>query len=285
MRRAADTGFRILSQGGSALDAVEGAVVSLEDNPLFNAGTGSTLNLLGDIETDAGIMDGRTLRGGAVALLRGIRNPIKAARVVMEKTDHVLIAGNPARKLALANGGQKADLRVGRRVSAWKTELRQLKRGTGPLPPASYELFKSTGRVSDTVGAVCLDIRGDVAAADSTGGMSLKLPGRIGDSPILGAGLYADIGLGAATATGVGEQAMRLLISKLACDMMKRRYAAQAAVDSIRYATGFLGKGLGIITLDRMGRYGVSHNTPNLCWAVKTTDVSSERMSGRRVPA
>jgi hypothetical protein len=126
VRKAADRGFRILSSGGSALDAVQVAIVSLEDDPVFNAGRGSTLNLRGEIETDAAIMDGKTLRGAGVALLRDIKNPIKAVRIVFEKTDHVLIAGPAARELAIANGLAKANLRVSGRVKAWKEGLRKL---------------------------------------------------------------------------------------------------------------------------------------------------------------
>jgi len=126
VRRAADRGFRKLSSGGSALDAVEVAIVSLEDDPVFNAGRGSTLNLKGEIETDAAIMDGKALRGAGVALLRDIKNPIKAARIVFEKTDHVLIAGQAARELAIANGLAKANLRVSSRVKAWKEGLCKL---------------------------------------------------------------------------------------------------------------------------------------------------------------
>src|SRR5437879_5265511 len=126
VRIAADRAFRILSRGRSALDAVEAAIVAMEDNPVFNAGRGSTLNLVGEIETDAAIMDGRTLRGAGVALLRDIKNPIKAAKIVFEKTDHVLIAGPPARELAIANGLAEANLRVSSRVKAWKEGLRKL---------------------------------------------------------------------------------------------------------------------------------------------------------------
>jgi beta-aspartyl-peptidase (threonine type) len=125
VRKAADRGFLILSSGGSALDAVEAAIVSLGDDPVFNAGRGSTLNLRGEIETDAAIMDGRTLRRAGVALLRDIKNPIKAARIVFEKTDYVLIAGPAARELAIANGLAKANLRVSRRVRAWKERIAQ----------------------------------------------------------------------------------------------------------------------------------------------------------------
>jgi len=282
---AADRGFRILSKGGSALDAVEAAIVVMEDNPVFNAGRGSTLNLVGEIETDAAIMDGKTLKGGGVALLRDIRNPIKAARIVMDKTDHVLIAGESARKLALANGLAKSNLRVSKRVHGWKEGLRKLKKnrvlylsGTSPEILQRF-LLKS----SDTVGALALDNDGNLAAACSTGGVSLKLPGRIGDSAILGAGLYADNESGAATATGIGEQAMRLVISKAACDLMRRTSAVSAATKVIHYSTRTFGRGTGLIALDRFGRHTFVHNTRNLCWAARTVDGSTAKMFGTRV--
>ena len=285
VRKAADRGFRILSRGGSALDAVEVAIVSLEDDPVFNAGRGSTLNLRGEIETDAAIMDGKTLRGAGVALLRGIKNPIRAARIVFEKTDHVLIAGPAASELSIANGLAKANLRISKRVKAWKEGLRKLEsRRVSYLSRTSPEIIQHfLAKSSDTVGALCIDSRGNLAAACSTGGVSLKLPGRIGDSAILGAGLYADNDSGAATATGIGEQAMRLVISKAACDLMKRENAHSAATQAIRRSTKRLGRGIGLLTLDRNGRYGVAHNTSHLCWATKTIAGSTAKMSGKRV--
>ncbi len=285
VRKAADRGFRILSNGGSALDAVQVAIVSLEDDPVFNAGRGSTLNLRGEIETDAAIMNGKTLRGAGVALLRDIKNPIKAARIVFEKTDHVLIAGPAARELAIANGLAKANLRVSSRVKAWKEGLRKLEsKRISYLSRTSPEIIQHfLAKFSDTVGALCLDSDRNLAAACSTGGVSLKLPGRIGDSAILGAGLYADNGSGAATATGIGEQAMRLVISKAACDLMKSENALSAATKVIRHSTKRVGVGIGLLTLDRNGRYGVVHNTRNLCWAAKTVDGSTAKVSGKRV--
>ena len=135
--------------------------------------------------------------------------------------------------------------------------------------PKNLKLMRSKGQnmLGDTVGALAMDQNGDLAAADSTGGVSLKLPGRIGDSPILGAGLYADNRIGAATTTGVGEIAMRLVVSKSACDAMQSLTAQQAASQTIKLVTKLAGRGLGIVTLDRKGRYGVAHNTPHLCWA------------------
>ena len=284
VREAADRGFRVL-HGGSALDAVEAATVSLENDPVFNAGRGSTLNLRGEIETDAAMIDGKTLRGAGVALLKGIKNPIKVARLVFEKTDHVLIAGPTARELATASGLAEANLRVPSRVKAWREGLRKLKSNrVSYLSRTSPEIIQNfLARSSDTVGALCLDSSGNLAAACSTGGVSLKLPGRIGDSAILGAGLYADNSSGAATATGIGEQAMRLVISKAACDLMKRETALSAATKIIRQSTKRLGMGMGILTLDRSGRYGVAHNTRNLCWAAKTVGGSTAKISGKRV--
>ncbi len=285
VRIAADQSFRIISRGGSALDAVEGAIVVMEDNPVFNAGKGSTLNLAGKVETDAAIMDGKFIRGAGVALLRDIKNPIKVARLVMDKTDHVLIAGSAAREIALSYGLAKSNLRISKRVRAWKEGLSKLKSNRYPyLSGTRPEIIKHfLASSSDTVGALALDGDGNLAAACSTGGVSLKLPGRIGDSAILGAGLYADNKSGAATATGIGEQSMRLVISKMACDLMKRDNALSAAMRSIRYSTHMLGVGAGLIALDRHGRYAVAHNTRNLCWAARTVGQSMAKISGTRM--
>lgn len=285
VRLAADCGFRILSREGSALDAVEAAIVAMEDDPVFNAGRGSALNLVGEIETDAAIMDGKTLRGAGVALLRDIKNPIKAARIVMNKTSHVLIAGAAAREVAMLHGLATSDLQVTKRLKAWKEGLRKLKGEQYPyLSETGPEILKHfLAKSSDTVGALALDANRNLAAACSTGGVSLKLPGRIGDSAILGAGLYADNNSGAATATGIGEQAMRLVISKMACDLMKRETASLAASKSVRYSTRVLGAGTGLLALDRNGQYAVTHNTRNLCWAARTVSGSTAKMLGTRI--
>src|SRR5438132_6561887 len=229
-------------------------------------------------------MAGPSAEGG-VALLRNIKNPIRAARIVMDKTDHVLIAGEAARKLALANGLAKSDLRVPNRVKAWKEGLRKLKSNRfSYLSETSPEILQHfLAQTSDTVGALARDNSGNLAAACSTGGVSLKLPGRIGDSAILGAGLYADNKSGAATATGIGEQAMRLVVSKAACDLMSRTNAVSAATQVIRYSTRTLGMGTGLIALDRHGRYAIAHNTRNLYWAATTVDRTTASMFVARV--
>ena len=286
VEKAANIGFEILAKGGTSLEAVERTVVSMEDNPIFNAGKGSALNLLGEVEDDAAIMDGRYLRGGGVALLTGIKNPVRVARIVMEKTDHVLIAGESARKLALDAGIPSAVLRIPRRVHAWTKGLRDLRGGRSRRLSITHRevIERFLSGVSDTVGALALDSKEDLAAGDSTGGMFLKLPGRIGDSAILGAGLYADNRLGAATATGIGEIAIKLAISKSACDLMGHEPAPRAATRMVHLATKILGRGIGLITLDKEGRYGVAHNTRNLCWAARTSRSGlAHGMSGERV--
>ena len=249
--------------------AVEAAVNNLEDNRVFNAGRGATLNLMGKVEADAGIMDGRSHRGAGVALLRHVRNPISLARVVLEKTDHALLAGKNAGRLAETFNLPKANLRDPARVRQWKQATRRLGKGSLGRFPKNLKLIQRNGMnfLGDTVGALAIARNGDLAAGDSTGGVFLKLPGRIGDSPILGAGLYADNSTGAATATGLGEIAMRLVVSKTACDAMTRLTAQRAAEQTVRHVTRVVGKGLGIIALDRKGGFGVAHNTRHLCWA------------------
>ncbi len=284
VRRAAKTGFKVLRSGRSSLDAVESAVVSMEDDPVFNAGTGSTLNLLGEVETDAALMDGRKLEGAGVALVRGVKNPIRLARVVMDQTDHALIAGYGAERIAAVYGLPTADLTVKTRVNAWRRQLLNLESGRpGPFKK-NLRLMKTKLRfgLGDTVGALALDRRGNLAAACSTGGVSLKLPGRIGDSAILGAGLYADR-VGAATATGIGELAMRSLISRMAVEAMKSSTADEAALGNVRVVGEELGRGVGMLTLDRHGGFGVAHNTPHLCWAAMSNGEIEARISGTRL--
>jgi beta-aspartyl-peptidase (threonine type) len=188
--------------------------MEMEDNPVFNAGRGSTLNLLGQVEADAGIMDGETRKGAGVALLHRTKNPIRLAKIVMEKTDHALLAGIGAERLGEASGLPKDNLKIPERVYEWKQVKQPFGKGDLVDLPENPRLIQSKGQslVGDTVGALAIDQNG-LAAADSTGGVSLKLPGRIGDSPIIGAGFFADNRLGAATATGVGEIAMRLDVS------------------------------------------------------------------------
>jgi beta-aspartyl-peptidase (threonine type) len=283
VRQAVENGFSILQENGYALDAVEQAIMTLENNPIFNAGTGSTMNLAGKIENDASIMDGTTLECGAVALVNGIKNPIKLARLIMEKTDHVLLAGKTARILANEFALEKADLRTSERLSIWRREKRTFEKGRSRTFERNSVLRASgvLGEIVDTVGALALDSHGRIAAGASTGGMTLKLPGRIGDTAVIGAGVYADNRLGAATATGIGELAIRMVLSKSACDLMQSETPQAASARVIRNANLRVGRGLGIIALDRKGRYGAAHSTRNLCWAKLDSEGSLEGMIGR----
>lgn len=237
VRAAVAAGRRVLADGGSALDAVCAAVVLLEDDPLFNAGTGSVLNRAGAVEMDASVMTGADLRAGGVASIARVRNPILVARAVMEKTPHVLLAGSGATAFARAQGFADYD----------------------PATPAAERRLRARAAAAPgTVGAVALDGHGHLAAATSTGGVSLKLPGRVGDSPIPGAGNYATR-RAAASATGTGELMMRTLATKAVCDRVATGRTVQAAAAAaIRALPAGPGESGGMIALDARGRVGVA---------------------------
>ena len=252
-----------LAAGGSALDAAVAAVVELEDTALFNAGTGAVLNRDGDAELDACVMTGHDLRCGAVAALRRVRNPVLVARSVMERTAHVMLAGEGALRFARGEGFEDYDPITQRARDAW---LRRRAAAPG------------------TVGAVVLDRAGRLAAATSTGGVNLKLPGRVGDSPIPGAGNYASASA-ACSATGRGELMMRVLAAKELCDRVARGEHPQAAVDELlRAMAACIGADGGFILLARDGRFGVAHTMVSMphAWWCEGEPAPSARM---RVPA
>src|SRR5258705_989212 len=254
-KAAALAGWAIFQQGGAALDAVEAAVVVLEDNPLFNAGTGSTLNSLGKVEMDAAIMEGHSLRAGAVAAVSGIKNPIKLARRVLEDGRHVMLAGEGALLFARQIGFPECapeSLLVESEKKRW-----QSKHGT--------------------VGAVAFDGAGKLAVATSTGGIFNKLPGRVGDSPLIGCGTYAD-DYGAASCTGQGEAIMRLVLAKSAVDFLHEAEDVEAQT-AARLAIGDLEERLqstgGIIPIDRWGKIGYARNTSHMpvCWMLSSDEI------------
>ncbi len=245
-RRAALMGWEILKKGGSALDAVEAAVRVMEEDPAFNAGRGSALTMEGQIEMDAAIMDGATLKAGAVGAVKNILHPVSLARLVMEKTPHILIVGEGALRLARLYKIEEVPLEslvTERQKFQWKT--------AGSFP---YE--------GDTVGAVAIDVRGNVAAATSTGGLIGKMPGRLGDTPLIGCGTYADNRTGAASATGIGEAIIKVVLAKTACDLLGQglhpREAARKAIQILEERTG--GRG-GIILVNKEGLLGWAFNT------------------------
>jgi beta-aspartyl-peptidase (threonine type) len=264
-RRAADAGWRILTGGGSAMDAVEKAVSIMEDDPTFDAGVGSVLNRAGDIEMDAIIMDGKTLALGAVAALRGVTNPIRVARLIMEDTEHSLLVGEGARRFAESKGIRlcaAAELTVPREIERFR-QLQQM-----PDYRPALDSLPNRSEPQDTVGAVAMDAQGQLAAATSTGGTAYKLPGRVGDSPLVGSGAYADNLTGAASATGHGESIMRVVLAKTATDAIARGMSAQEAADhAIRYMFERVGGYGGLIIVDYRGQIAFAHNTPRMAVA------------------
>jgi beta-aspartyl-peptidase (threonine type) len=259
---ATEAGWEILTRGGSALDAVEKAVTVMENDPTFDAGIGSVLNRVGEIELDAIIMDGKMLALGAVAAVRGITNPVQLARLLMEDTDHCLLVGEGARRFAETKGMRlcaQAELTVAREVERFR-KLQQT---------PDYHL--SDGFTPDpvgTVGAVAIDGEGNVAAATSTGGVHFKLPGRVGDSPLVGSGAYADNQTGAASVSGHGESIMRVVLAKTATDALAHGMSVQEAADyAIRTMYERVGGYGGIILVDYRGQIAFAYNTPHMAAA------------------
>jgi L-asparaginase / beta-aspartyl-peptidase len=250
---ALEAGSKVLASGGTALDAVQAAVLVLEDNPNFNAGRGAVLTREGVAELDASIMDGRDRRAGAVAQVRTVKNPIRAARHVMERTGRVMFAGPDVDEMAA-----KAGLEIvppeyfitPRRLDALKRAM------AGDLQPMDRY---------GTVGAVAMDRQGNLAAATSTGGMNAKPPGRVGDSPIIGAGTYADNKSCAVSATGDGEYFIRASVARMICARVEMQgksaeQAAQATLDEVK-ALGGTG---GVIVLSHDGSVALAMNTEGM---------------------
>ena len=247
LERALAAGHAVLAAGGSSLDAVCAAVVELEDSPLFNAGRGAVYNAEGRHELDAGVMDGATLAAGAVAAVGRIRNPVLAARAVMQKSRHVLLVGQGAERFA-----EKQGLRM-EKPEYFATQARLL------------ALKRNLEGHHGTVGAVGRDIAGNLAAATSTGGYTGKLPGRVGDSPIVGAGVYADNAACAVSGTGLGEAFIRAV---LAHDIAARiRYGGESLAAAARKAlatVAALGGDGGLIAVDRRGRVVMPFNSEGM---------------------
>jgi L-asparaginase / beta-aspartyl-peptidase len=248
---AARCGYGVLQAGGSALDAAVAAARVLEDDPRFNAGTGSCLTADGEVEMDASIMEGRTLGVGAVALVRTAKNPVRLARAVMEHTPHVLLAAEGAARLLRELGLPQvspAQLVTPRALARWAA-------GRAGAPRVDS---------GGTIGVVALDGTGSLAAATSTGGMNCKLPGRIGDSAIPGAGTFADDEAGAASATGHGEMILRVGLTRVACDLMRQGADAASAARSALARLERVGGRAGLIAIDRAGRVGWAFNTERM---------------------
>jgi beta-aspartyl-peptidase (threonine type) len=278
VKTAAKVGFDILKKSG-ALDAVEVSVESMEDDPVFNAGLGSTLAIDKRIEMEASIMDGKSLKAGAVSLLRDIKNPVRLARIIMENTDHVYIVGDGAEKLARLFKLERRDPTTELRIKYWNRLKDKLKRGGVDYLPKTYKLIKENPSLFqlDTVGAVALDAHGNVAAATSSGGVTLKFPGRIGDTPLIGCGTYADNEAGACSATGMGEIAIKLVLAKAVCDEMHIGASAEKAVENLIMLVNRrihdTTNSMGLIAVDKNGGIGVAHNSPNICYAYMSAEM------------
>lgn len=272
VKKAAGTGFDILIRGESALDAVVEAVALMEDEGVFNAGCGSSLTIEKSVEMEASIMEGKTLKAGAVGLLKDVRNPVRLARIVMEQTDHVLVVGDGAEKLAKMFNFERRSPITEQRLKYYEQQKQALFEGKFEMPKLANLIKKRPDLFNlETVGAVALDKDGNVAAATSTGGFPLKLPGRIGDSPLIGCGTYADNRSGACSATGVGEIAIRLVLAKTVCSFMECGKSAQeAVVEAIRLVNERMAgtyNSMGLIAVNSRGEIGASHNSLHLCWA------------------
>lgn len=241
-------GWQVLTAGGSALDAVCEAVAALEDDPHFNAGHGSCLTSRGTVEMDASVMEGTSLRAGAVSVVRMVRNPVRLARAILDDGRHVMLSGVGADEFASGHGlqtCQPADLVTPEQWRRWRQHMEN----------------SSTG----TVGAAAVDQNGRVAAATSTGGIFWKLPGRVGDSAIIGAGTYADDALGAASATGHGEAIMRVVLSRSVVEALRDGSHPQAAArHGIDALSGRVGGSAGIIVVNPLGQLGHASNTEHM---------------------
>jgi len=260
VRSALAAGWRVLESGGTALDAVETAVVALEDDETFDAGRGSFLNADGKVQLDAMIMEGASLEAGGVGCVERIRNPIRAARAVLAYSPHLYFAGEGAERFAAAHDVplcENGELVTDREVE----RLREYRTGGSD----HGALFSH-----DTVGAMALDAGGNLAAGTSTGGTLDKAPGRIGDSSLIGCGCYADNVSAAALCTGWGEPVMKLVLAKWGADRVGGGVPpAQAATDAIAYLDRRVHGRAGILLLDAQGRYGIAHNTARMAWGVK----------------
>ena len=278
-QRALAAGWSILSRGGHALDAIEAAIIVLEDDPVFDAGYGSHLNLDGRVECDAIVMNGATLHAGAVSTLHRMKNPIRVARAILENCPHMMLVAEGAERFAREQGialCNPEDLISETEREAWlKCRLDK------------HAAEHHRGHEQGTVGAVAIDQNGNLFAATSTGGTCCKLPGRVGDSPLIGCGCYADSEAGGVSCTGYGEAIMRIVMAKTAVDFLRRsvvcvdsphgascepssaQLAAREAVHLLAKRTHATG---GLILLDRHGNPGFAFNTPRMAYGYVALD-------------
>jgi L-asparaginase / beta-aspartyl-peptidase len=265
VKRALDRGWNILQNGGSALDACEQAIIELEDEPVLDAGVGSHPNRDGKVQLDAILMDGTTLKSGAVVAVERILNPVRLARIILEKSEHMLLSGYGAEQFAAEHGLSLCDPKV----LITEAEARLWSRLSGKAVNFG------------TVGAVAVDGHANLASGTSTGGTPFKHPGRVGDSALVGCGCYADNGSAAVSATGHGESVMKVVLAKTANDLVAGgkppQHAADDAIAILAKRTG--GRG-GLIMVDTRGRIGFAFSTPHMAYAYRNA-TSSGIFTGR----
>jgi len=272
-------GWKILAGGGHAVDAIEAAIVVLEDAPVFDAGFGSHLNAEGKVECDAIVMDGATLRAGAAAGLQRVKNPIRAARAIYEHCRHMMLIADGAEKFAKENGVPLCQPEELVSEAEWEAYLR--------CSQDEHAAEHHRGHEQGTVGAVAIDKEGRLFSATSTGGTCCKLPGRVGDSPLIGCGCYADAEAGGVSCTGYGEALMKIVMAKTAVDFLRQtqicvdspagascsastaQVAAREAVHLLARRTHGTG---GLILLDRDGNPGFAFNTPRMAYGYVALD-------------
>lgn len=273
MAASIEAGYRILADGGSALDAVVQAVFVMENNPIFNAGKGSVFTHDGVNEMDACVMDGATRAVGAVANVRCIANPILLARMVMEKSKHVLLAGDGAEEFAVANGVTLVEPGYFFTQHRWD-QLQQMLKWEAATQSQGVRLDHSPDPNKGTVGAVALDSRGNLAAATSTGGMTNKRYGRIGDTPIAGAGNYADNETCAVSATGVGEFVIRAVLSHDISAVMayQHKSLAEACEIAVMEKLKALGGSGGVVAVDKQGNIAMPFNSEGMYRGFRHSD-------------
>jgi L-asparaginase / beta-aspartyl-peptidase len=284
-------GWRVLERGGAALDAVEEAVVIMEDDETFDAGRGSFLNRDGKVQLDALIMDGSTLRAGGVGCVERLRNPVRAARKILSESPHVYFVAEGAEQFAAEHGialCKNEDLIIPREVERLRQyQAAQADAKQAGSKPDGNDLFVPADHdpaiSHDTVGAVALDRNGNIAAATSTGGTLNKAPGRLGDSSLIGCGCYANNESAAVSTTGWGEPIMKLVLAKWTADRIQAgnlpEWSAQEAMNYLKQRLNGHG---GIIVLNPEGHIGIAHNTPRMAWAYKTVkkeEAGIERLS------
>jgi L-asparaginase / beta-aspartyl-peptidase len=280
IRRGLAAGWNILSSGGPAIEAVQAAIMVLEDDPAFDAGFGSHLNLDGHVQLDAIVMDGTTLKAGAVAAVEHVRNPILLARAVLERSEHMMLVAEGAEKFAAEHGVPLCDVEslIHERERAAYLRCRE----------DSHAAEHHVGHESGTVGAVALDRAGHLIAATSTGGTCCKLPGRVGDSPLIGCGCYADAEAGGVSCTGHGEGIMKIVMAKMATDLLHDRRVLVAHRDKEENEPQSLPQAVadacvrklalrahttgGLILMDRDGNPAAAFNTPRMAYGYVEAD-------------